>query len=708
MRKPGLEGACWPEPLQEHVLRAALTPGARGVEAWRAIRGDLDLDDIWDPEIHRLLPLVYVNLAAAGVADPDLPRLKGLYRRTWYMNQLRLAEARPWLELLAGEGIGTLLLKGVPLGLHYYGDLGQRPMNDVDVLVPFAQASHALDLLEADGWRDVGSLPRDRTFRWHHGAGLVHHDGGELDLHWYLGEEFVLADRPEASSDTFWKNAQLLDVQGFATKMLDPTDMLVHTCVHGAWSGSAATVRWVADASFLLRRAADDIDWTRVVDHARSFRVVLSLQNALTYLRETFDVPIPSEALDELARVPTTRREQRLYRVAAGPVAGPEVLGGLLHTRAYWAHTRQKWTTARSVREFPAFVEDLWGLDHAWQIPADVTRKAMRRLRKEPRRVRGNQPAGVSGVSVVVPTYRRAEQLAVCLDALLEQSTPPKEIIVVHRVEDTETIRALDAYRERLVVVSVDGPGSIAALRAGTAVASGSIIAFTDDDAVPHRRWCERIQRRFAEPEAGVVGGRDLLTIEGKPVVGRSTTVGVIRPWGRVVGHHHTGWGRTRPVDHVKGVNMAVRRELLQFPVGLRGEGSPVYHELATCLAVKQAGALVLYDPFLLVDHVWGVRFGEDTRTEPTLRARTDAVFNQSYILFSMLPRRRWTRLAYVVFWGDRGNGGVVRCAWARVSGDRELASLFMPYLRAHRDAWRAAAAEPLALVPGVAPSGDA
>jgi hypothetical protein len=110
-------------------LRAALRPGDEGVAAWATLRDVLDLDDIWDPDIHRLLPLVYVNLRDAGVDDPDLPRLKGLYRRTWYLNQLKLAEARPWLELLQGEGIDTLLLKGVPLGLEYYGDLGQRPIS---------------------------------------------------------------------------------------------------------------------------------------------------------------------------------------------------------------------------------------------------------------------------------------------------------------------------------------------------------------------------------------------------------------------------------------------------------------------------------------------------------------------------------------------------------------------------------------------------
>src|SRR6202008_4308852 len=130
-------------------------PPDEAAAAWADVRSDLVLDDLWDAELHRLLPLVHSKLRAAGVADPDLARLRGLPRRTWYENQVALHRVRPGLDQLRAAGIPTLFLKGAPLALEHYGDLGLRPMADIDVLVPWADAPRALDLLEAAGWSDI-------------------------------------------------------------------------------------------------------------------------------------------------------------------------------------------------------------------------------------------------------------------------------------------------------------------------------------------------------------------------------------------------------------------------------------------------------------------------------------------------------------------------------------------------------------------------
>lgn len=82
MRRAGYPGHFWPSPLQEQVLRAALLPGEAGAAAWGRLRPELDIDDLWDSEIYRMLPLVQRNLQGLGLDDPDLPRMRGLARRT--------------------------------------------------------------------------------------------------------------------------------------------------------------------------------------------------------------------------------------------------------------------------------------------------------------------------------------------------------------------------------------------------------------------------------------------------------------------------------------------------------------------------------------------------------------------------------------------------------------------------------------------------
>ncbi|HET7489523.1 MAG TPA: glycosyltransferase family 2 protein [Acidimicrobiales bacterium] len=302
-------------------------------------------------------------------------------------------------------------------------------------------------------------------------------------------------------------------------------------------------------------------------------------------------------------------------------------------------------------------------------------------------------------ISVVVPSYRRPDDLARCLAALRRQDLPPSEIVVVHRPDDGDTRAVVEAF-PGIKRVEVDVPGQVAALHAGAAASTGDIVAFTDDDAVPHRDWCRRLADAFRSADIAAVGGRDI--VHHGPVVesGRHRRVGLVTPLGRVVGHHHLGAGRARDVHHLKGANMAVRRRYLWFAVGLRGQGAQVANDLAMSLAARRSGTRLVYDPTILVDHHPAPRFDDDGRLARSIGARTDAAFNQSYVLFSLRPDLRRRRLAYVVLCGDRDNGGLVRSAVGLLRGERELRGTLGPLVRAHMEAWRLARTSPLHLVP--------
>lgn len=682
------------------MLRAALLAPAEAAGAWRALTDQVALDDLWDAEIHRLLPLVHANLRAAGIDDPDLPRLKGLHRRQWYENQMRIHRVRPGLAALADANIPVLFLKGLPLALRYYGDPGLRPMHDVDVLVPWADADRALDVLEAAGWRDTGGLTRAQLWRTHHGSGLVHPDGGELDLHWHLGTPLLLPDDAPASSDDFWAEAVPLEdaALGVHGVTLAPADMLLHVIAHGLWAGSASTVRWVSDATVVVRRS--EVDWDRLVDQATRRRIAPLVGDALRYLRAELAVQVPIEAIERLAAVTTTRRERRLLRALAGPVTGPAVLGGLPHLRSYWAYTRLKWGPVRSARELPRFVADLWGLGSPWQVPAGAVVRAWQRLHPTTTPPARHQAARAETapptVSVVVPTHERPDHLARCLDALAAQADRPEQVIVVRSPLDAGAAAVVARHAELVTDVVISGTTVVERLHAGAAMATADVVAFTDDDAAPHPDWVRRIRAHLTDPTVGAVGGRDLQPeAERKPPPRR---IGLVLPGGRVVGGHSDGQGAARDVEHLRGVNMAVRRDLLLIPAGLRGPGAQGYHELATSLWVVAAGQRVRYDPALLVDHHLAPRYehGDGDRHHAATPKRVDDAYNQSYVLFSLRRRGRWARLAYVIVLGDRSVGGLLRSAAAAAHGDRRLAAEWRPLLRAHLEAWRAARRAPL------------
>jgi hypothetical protein len=382
MKRPGYDGDCWPDELQTALLRAALCDGDAATREWRALRNDLVLDEVWDPEIHRLLPLVRHNLVEAGIDDVDFARIRGIQRRTWFENQRRIHAVVPILEQLQRAGIELVLLKGLPLALLYYEDVSLRPMADVDVLVPYDAYDLTLDLLEADGWRDTLDIPRDRRRRMYHGAGMRHPDGRSLDVHWQLALPFVLPHAEAESSDDFFRAAVPIRVGELELLTLCPADMLLHLVGHGLWSGSSANVRWCADATTVVVRAGDALDWDRLLDQTVRRDLVIPMSNGLRFIDDVCDAPVPAYVINELAKVAVSRRTRRAYTVTMRDPTGPAIIGGLLGMQAFWVHQSAKWGPMRSARDLPAFVQDNWNLDRPSQVPAEAVRKAAKRVRK--------------------------------------------------------------------------------------------------------------------------------------------------------------------------------------------------------------------------------------------------------------------------------------------------------------------------------------
>ena len=110
------------------------------------------------------------------------------------------------------------------------------------------------------------------------------------------------------------------------------------------------------------------------------------------------------------------------------------------------------------------------------------------------------------GVSVIVPVYNRAALLPATLDAILGQTAPPQEVIVVDDGSTDETPGVLRRYGARIRVLTVRNGGDLAARNAGLAIATGRLVAFCDSDdlwqptylATMQRMWEEEPGLRFA------------------------------------------------------------------------------------------------------------------------------------------------------------------------------------------------------------------
>lgn len=275
--------------------------------------------------------------------------------------------------------------------------------------------------------------------------------------------------------------------------------------------------------------------------------------------------------------------------------------------------------------------------------------------------------------TVLVPTYRRSQDLKRCLEALKSQTRHPDEVIIVVRDSDEETWAFLQKtdfspLPIRTQVVSV--PGQVAALNSGLDTAQGDFIAITDDDAAPRPHWLARIEEHFlADAQVAGVGGRDWIHYtDSKKENGTSPVVGRVQWFGRVVGRHNLGVGAPREVEVLKGANMSYRKqavEHLRFDNRLLGSGAQVHNDLAFSLAVKRAGWKLIYDPAVDVDHYVAQRFDEDQRNQFNPSAFFNSVHNETLVLLDYLPfHRKAIFLVWAILIGTRKGFGLLQ--WLR------------------------------------------
>jgi GT2 family glycosyltransferase len=199
-------------------------------------------------------------------------------------------------------------------------------------------------------------------------------------------------------------------------------------------------------------------------------------------------------------------------------------------------------------------------------------------------------------------------------------------------------------------------------MSAGVKHASGEVIAFLDDDAIPRSDWLTRIIGHLCPADVGGVGGRDIVTDPDD--LPRTTRAGVVTRWGKLIGNHHVVAGGIREVDVLKGANMAFKREALALPVHLLGQGAQANFEVATSLWARNRGWRLILDPAAEVMHLPGERFDADRRSRPSLMA------NLTVCLLAMRPDLTLRRLIYGLCVGDRETPGLARAALSLVQRD--------------------------------------
>jgi hypothetical protein len=180
-----------------------------------------------------------------------------------------LPEIHRLRELLAGEGLDVIYMKGPFLSKRFYGDPGRRSYGDIDLLVRDRGALVRCDatLREADYVRRSIPLLGHRAamrFVYHYEYRC---DRAKIDLHWTLRSHFSY----KIDYERVWTTSESEQLDGHSFRVLSPEYVMVllSLSILGDYQKARVRLKFLLDLYMVLRMVGDEADWDGFFDQRK-------------------------------------------------------------------------------------------------------------------------------------------------------------------------------------------------------------------------------------------------------------------------------------------------------------------------------------------------------------------------------------------------------------------------------------------------------
>lgn len=363
-------GGFFPTQRDELALFAALKKDDTAIVSWEKWIADSDIYH-QDASSSWLFPLLYSNLRTFNISGPEMEIFKGSYKLHWYQNLMRFKKLEKVISDFDHMGVEHILIKGAAMLIEYYEDLGLRSMHDIDVLVPPEQAAEAHSLLlKAGGSPEIFTdFPKLSKFR--HSVGFHMKNNWTVDLHWESFNNEGIGEKFE-----FWNSTKMAAVNSSTTKVLRPEYNLFLSLVHSLTSGgSVASIRWIPDSIFILRKASKRFNWTTFLRIIENYHLGFLAKLSLNYLQSTFEINIPAIAFQKLEDIPILADEKIYFSLRAKPNSL------LRRTRLHYDNFRLRTMGDPLLKKIASVIPYFsvrWNVNSLWEFPIEL----IKRLRK--------------------------------------------------------------------------------------------------------------------------------------------------------------------------------------------------------------------------------------------------------------------------------------------------------------------------------------
>ncbi len=269
---------------------------ALGEGQWREVIQAANAQGVTPLLLGRILKL-HVNAPQAVLAT---------LRQSLLDNTARNLQLIKHFEVLAralqGQNLPFMPLKGVYLCTSVYGNIGERSIWDIDLIVPLADLKRALTAVEGTGYCPARPYDLELEIRnYHHVPAYVKAEAPPLEVHWTLLN-------PRFQQGLGWQDLWGRSVSariGTATvQVLSPDDLLVYLCAHVAYQHLYIdSIRSLYDIRLVLKVLGERLDWGVIAQRARTAGLQNSLYLTLHLTDELLGLALP-DAVKQMLRPP--------------------------------------------------------------------------------------------------------------------------------------------------------------------------------------------------------------------------------------------------------------------------------------------------------------------------------------------------------------------------------------------------------------------
>ncbi|WP_166647354.1 glycosyltransferase [Prosthecobacter fusiformis] len=196
-------------------------------------------------------------------------------------------------------------------------------------------------------------------------------------------------------------------------------------------------------------------------------------------------------------------------------------------------------------------------------------------------------------ISVIVCTYNGTATLRACLDSLGRLRYPDFEVLLIDD-GSTQDIAVIARDFPTVRYVKQEHAGLSVARNLGATLATGEILAYTDDDCIADEDWLSYLSAGLIDPQWSAAGGPNI----PPPPRNRTEAVVAAAPGSPA----HVLLSDTE-AEHLPGCNLAIRKTALEAIGGFRPQYRVAGDDVDVCWRLREAGGKLHFIPGAMVWH---------------------------------------------------------------------------------------------------------